>query len=387
MDENFDQAALMSGNYYPKSISSDDENDGCFSIHQQEFADLQLLSSAYSTTSSAFAESIEISKIIDEIERIEDDWSDHIGEEEKQINDHTKHKERKVESSKKNLKCFVCGAKALGYNFDQISCESCKAFFRRNALRNMSDLKCRFSDHCEVTVASRRYCTYCRLQKCFVVGMRKEWIRSEEQKNIKRHQTEKNRQLKNLTYNNNGQIIHTLSLLSNDKSSLTQDDWRHLNNIVGLHEQKVKPIVFNRHSIKTTTVNDFVNNKTVWVQQLASYFKQIPEFQQLNISDQIVLFKYNFRTLVPINIALVKHILASMLPPRTADHTSFMISVHGEELYRKMQENIHTFSLFQHDPVIIKLMLIIIKKVFCLLVRLNKLLVIQALFIYHFSYI
>ncbi len=24
----------------------------------------------------------------------------------------------------------------LGYNFDQITCESCKAFFRRNALNN-----------------------------------------------------------------------------------------------------------------------------------------------------------------------------------------------------------------------------------------------------------
>ena len=29
--------------------------------------------------------------------------------------------------------CTVCGDKALGYNFDAISCESCKAFFRRNA--------------------------------------------------------------------------------------------------------------------------------------------------------------------------------------------------------------------------------------------------------------
>lgn len=33
-----------------------------------------------------------------------------------------------------DLMCVVCHAPAMGYNFDQITCESCKAFFRRNAL-------------------------------------------------------------------------------------------------------------------------------------------------------------------------------------------------------------------------------------------------------------
>jgi hypothetical protein len=36
-----------------------------------------------------------------------------------------------------DLVCGVCGAAATGYNFGQITCESCKAFFRRNALRHM----------------------------------------------------------------------------------------------------------------------------------------------------------------------------------------------------------------------------------------------------------
>ena len=31
--------------------------------------------------------------------------------------------------------CSVCGDQALGYNFNAITCESCKAFFRRNALK------------------------------------------------------------------------------------------------------------------------------------------------------------------------------------------------------------------------------------------------------------
>ena len=36
----------------------------------------------------------------------------------------------------KNKVCAVCGDKALGYNFNAITCESCKAFFRRNALKD-----------------------------------------------------------------------------------------------------------------------------------------------------------------------------------------------------------------------------------------------------------
>jgi len=39
--------------------------------------------------------------------------------------------------SKESRVCGVCGDKALGYNFDAISCESCKAFFRRNAPKGL----------------------------------------------------------------------------------------------------------------------------------------------------------------------------------------------------------------------------------------------------------
>ena len=41
-------------------------------------------------------------------------------------------KQVKVKPPKDKI-CLVCGDKALGYNFNAISCESCKAFFRRNA--------------------------------------------------------------------------------------------------------------------------------------------------------------------------------------------------------------------------------------------------------------
>ncbi|KAG7200812.1 hypothetical protein KM043_003183 [Ampulex compressa] len=91
-----------------------------------------------------------------------------------------------------NKICGVCGDRALGYNFNAVSCESCKAFFRRNALKN-KDFRCPFTDNCNITPVTRRFCQKCRLDKCFSIGMRKEYIMSEEDKVLKRQKIEQNR--------------------------------------------------------------------------------------------------------------------------------------------------------------------------------------------------
>ncbi|KZC05898.1 Nuclear hormone receptor HR96 [Dufourea novaeangliae] len=91
-----------------------------------------------------------------------------------------------------NKICGVCGDRALGYNFNAVSCESCKAFFRRNALKN-KDFRCPFTENCNITPVTRRFCQKCRLDKCFGIGMRKEYIMSEEDKVRKRQKIEQNR--------------------------------------------------------------------------------------------------------------------------------------------------------------------------------------------------
>ena len=47
---------------------------------------------------------------------------------------------QKSRKNKEDKYCGVCGDRALGYNFDAISCESCKAFFRRNAPKGLVSL-------------------------------------------------------------------------------------------------------------------------------------------------------------------------------------------------------------------------------------------------------
>ncbi|KAF4532555.1 hypothetical protein B566_EDAN008479 [Ephemera danica] len=91
-----------------------------------------------------------------------------------------------------NKVCGVCSDKAFGYNFNAVTCESCKAFFRRNALKN-KEFRCPFNEHCDITPVTRRFCQKCRLQKCFDIGMRKDWIMSEEDKQLKKIKIEQNR--------------------------------------------------------------------------------------------------------------------------------------------------------------------------------------------------
>jgi ribosomal protein L37E len=89
--------------------------------------------------------------------------------------------------------CRVCGDKAYSYNFSVVTCESCKAFFRRNANKD-KDIRCPFNDNCDINIVSRRFCQKCRLAKCFKVGMKKEWIMTDEARQEKKKRIQDNRE-------------------------------------------------------------------------------------------------------------------------------------------------------------------------------------------------
>ncbi|CAL1526425.1 unnamed protein product [Lymnaea stagnalis] len=112
------------------------------------------------------------------------------------------------------LFCGVCGDRALGYNFDAISCESCKAFFRRNALKAKPFI-CSFEGNCKLDAHTRKFCSGCRLKKCFTIGMKKEWILNEDQL-VKRRQRQQTRQVHNSPGGNSTTDIQPCSSTSND---------------------------------------------------------------------------------------------------------------------------------------------------------------------------
>nr|XP_061795201.1 nuclear receptor subfamily 2 group F member 6-like isoform X6 [Nerophis lumbriciformis] len=73
------------------------------------------------------------------------------------------------------LDCVVCGDKSSGKHYGVFTCEGCKSFFKRSVRRNLS-YTCRSNRECQIDQHHRNQCQYCRLKKCFRVGMRKEAV-------------------------------------------------------------------------------------------------------------------------------------------------------------------------------------------------------------------
>ena len=122
--------------------------------------------------------------------------------------------------------CSVCGASANCFNFDVKTCEACKAFFRRNAEFEQKHFVCKNGGNCDINESTRKQCRKCRIEKCLRVGMRKDWIMTESEREELQHKKKENR-LKKL------QQLQTSSLSqSNTQSFCTPQAQDHCYSLV-----------------------------------------------------------------------------------------------------------------------------------------------------------
>ncbi|KAK3856512.1 hypothetical protein Pcinc_037168 [Petrolisthes cinctipes] len=79
--------------------------------------------------------------------------------------------------------CRVCGDRAKSMHFGGLSCDSCKAFFRR-AVHNdaHTNFSCPYDGFCVMNITSRKCCQFCRYKKCLSIGMEPRWVMSEEER-------------------------------------------------------------------------------------------------------------------------------------------------------------------------------------------------------------
>ncbi|CAH1783280.1 unnamed protein product [Owenia fusiformis] len=191
--------------------------------------------------------------------------------------------------------CGVCGDKALGYNFDAISCESCKAFFRRNALKGLDYFKCPYDEKCKMDISNRRFCKRCRLKKCFEIGMRKEYILTEEEKARKRQKIEDNRVIRHLEQS--GLMIKQEPGIDSSPSSSLQEtplspsEMGMIEEVVNAYRASLEISVETDVSRQHPSMEDLVNIAEISVRRVIDMSKKIKCFKALPQADQISLLK------------------------------------------------------------------------------------------------
>ncbi|OAF69268.1 1,25-dihydroxyvitamin D3 receptor [Intoshia linei] len=215
---------------------------------------------------------------------------------------------KKKHRTDKNKVCGVCGDRALGYNFDAISCESCKAFFRRNAPKGLESFKCANqdvtqADKCNMDIFNRRFCKRCRLKKCFSIGMRKEYILSEAEKCRKRKKIERNkvnRINKKTTLSKNKittcPITHDVyienSALINNVVKLSDDNIKLLTNLQKAYNASIRiPHLATLNIRNASTIADILNISEIGMRRIIEMSKRIPAFRNLTQEDQVILLK------------------------------------------------------------------------------------------------
>ncbi|CAF1095278.1 unnamed protein product [Rotaria sordida] len=272
--------------------------------------------------------------------------SDHVYKRVLNSSDNNPSKPVKIPRRSTDLICTICGDRAVGFNYDALSCASCKAFFRRNAHQPLEKLSCLTGKgQCTITYTMRRKCPRCRLNRCFTMGMRKDFILSEEEKERRKKRLEENRKISSnrLSISESENFLSPINSLSNSEySSQTFDELDYLlmdtdkfddniliNENIDLNQMKEFSLEMltlqdqlTIEHVQKSFISYFQNEDLLcfpidvkdhgdaiisWSQsanQIAlrfiSFFRQIDEFESLNDDDRFILIKYNLLPLFPI---------------------------------------------------------------------------------------
>ncbi|UJR21608.1 hypothetical protein I4U23_024690 [Adineta vaga] len=263
--------------------------------------------------------------------------------------------------------CVICGASAIGRNFDAYTCLSCKAFFRRNAYNDHIRFTCRVAGSCEITVLTRRHCSACRLNKCFKQGMKKELIRSL----VAIKQATSGMMINRYYRESQSPRMTTMDfLISDNESVLSSDDWNLLTNIQNAYNEycikqfltsheRIPLIITTQPYRSRIKLQRLVDLTKKYLMIIVSFMKRILEFNSCTGSDYEYI-RNNLHTTILINISeLIKcNVLKSI--PWEYDRCLFE-SVLTENILQQLEEHLHIYETFSsYDSIIIKLYLIIL---------------------------
>ncbi|CAF1635612.1 unnamed protein product [Adineta ricciae] len=301
---------------------------------------------------------------------------------------------KQTKSAKKSvdLVCAICCDRAVGFNYNVLSCASCKAFFHRNAHQPREKFRCISTQgRCSVAHGVQRRCTRCRLDRCFAVGMRKDFIWSEEEKQRRKKNLEENRNI-TLQQSSTPTVASTTNepvddfdclLLELDQTksedslgmdntlfgTLSIEDWLTIENVRSSFLSTFQNLNRSLFTIDTSDQNSALISWSHNTNQLAltfiNFFRQIDEFENLNDNnDRLLLIKFNLLT--------ISGIFKCYIIRTQSIHSTLAV---GEEIHRRFNklwgDSSNTLTSFaeailalielvEQDPSILSLFLIIL---------------------------
>ncbi|BFZ01312.1 hypothetical protein BsWGS_04350 [Bradybaena similaris] len=186
--------------------------------------------------------------------------------------------------------CRICGDKASGYHYSVLSCEGCKAFFRR-CIINRTAYLCIYDGNCEMDIWMRRRCKSCRLRRCQEVGMNKECVLSEAPCKARDEYFDP---MKKLTAEHR-ELVETLVALQDKYEFADQQSY----------EETLKHYDANKHdSLDAQTFLTSITSSFVLIAKLLVEFaKCMPGFLILSEDDQITLLKSSSTEVMSIRAA------------------------------------------------------------------------------------
>ncbi|XP_012411280.1 retinoic acid receptor beta isoform X3 [Trichechus manatus latirostris] len=175
--------------------------------------------------------------------------------------------------------CFVCQDKSSGYHYGVSACEGCKGFFRRSIQKNMI-YTCHRDKNCVINKVTRNRCQYCRLQKCFEVGMSKESVRNDRNKKKK----EPSKQECTESY----EMTAELDDLTETIRKAHQETFPSL---CQLGKYTTNSSADHRVRLDLGLWDKFSELATKCIIKIVEFAKRLPGFTGLTIADQITLLK------------------------------------------------------------------------------------------------
>lgn len=177
--------------------------------------------------------------------------------------------------------CAVCGDTAACQHYGVRTCEGCKGFFKRTVQKG-SKYVCLADKACPVDKRRRNRCQFCRFQKCLVVGMVKEVVRTDSLKGRRGRLPSKPKSPQESPPSPPVSMITALVRAHVDSTpDIANLDYSHYRD-----PSPNEPIV-----AEADKVQQFYNLLATSVDVIKYFAEKLPGFSELHAEDQELLFQ------------------------------------------------------------------------------------------------